>query len=62
MCGKPSHNIRPHGQLPPSFLEHGCLDDLTTERNFDSQATWVIDMFGIFFDMLPMSVCTTRHW
>ena len=24
------------------------MDDLTTEHSFDSQATWVIDVFGLF--------------
>ena len=24
------------------FPGHGCMDDLTTESNFNSQATWVI--------------------
>ena len=38
-----------------------CIGDLTTERSFDSQATWVIDMLGLFFDMLSMDVCTIRH-
>ena len=33
-----------------------------TERNFDLQATWVIDVPGLFFDMFSMGVCTTRHW
>ena len=38
------------------------MDDLTTERSFDSQATWVIDVLGLFFDMLSMGVCINRHW
>ena len=42
------HNTRPHTRLPPSFLDR---DNLTTERNFDSQATLVIDVLGLFFDM-----------
>ena len=37
------------------------MDDLTTERNFDLQATWVIDVLGLVFDMLCLGVCTTRH-
>ena len=44
------------------FLGHGCMNDLTTERSFDSQATCVIDAICLFFDMLSMGVCTTRHW
>ena len=38
------------------------MDDLTTERSFDSQATWVIDVLYLLFDMLSMGVCTTMHW
>ena len=37
------------------------MDDFTTKRRFESQATWVIDVFGSFSDMLPIGVCTTRH-
>ena len=29
---------------------------------FDLQASWVIDVFGLFLDALPMGVCTTRQW
>ena len=28
------------------------MDDLTTERSFDSQATWVIDVLGFPFGHL----------
>ena len=35
----------------PEFPGHGCMDDLITERSFDSQAMWVIDVLGLFFDM-----------
>ena len=38
------------------------VDDLTTERSFDSQATWYINQLGLFFDLLPMGVCTSRPW
>ena len=30
------------------FPGHGCMDDFTNERGFDSQATWAIDVLGIF--------------
>ena len=30
----------------PDFLG---MEDLTTERSFDSQATWVIDVLGLLF-------------
>ena len=38
------------------------MDGLETERSFDSQATWVIDVLGLLFEMLFKGVCTTRHW
>ena len=40
------------------------MDELTNEGSFDSQATWVIDVLGLFFVLtcyLAMGVCTTRH-
>ena len=43
------------------FPGHGCMDDPIAERGFDSQATWVLGVLGVFFDMLSMGVCTTRH-
>ena len=43
----------------PSFLG---MDDLTTVRRFDLQATWAINVPGFHFDMLlVIGVCTTRH-
>ena len=44
------------------FPGYGYIDDLTTERSFDLQATGVIDVLGLFFDMISMGVYTTRHW
>ena len=40
------------------------MEDLTTGGSLDLQATytWVIDVLGLFFDMLSMGVCATRHW
>ena len=35
------------------------MHDLKTERNFYLQATWVIDVLALFFDMFSMDVCTT---
>ena len=46
MCGQSRHNTLPHAWLPPSYLG---MDDLTTEWSFDLQATWDIDVFGLFF-------------
>ena len=43
------------------FYMHGCMDNLKTERGFDSQATWVIDVLGLFSDMLSTGVFTTSH-
>ena len=48
-----------NARLCPSFLG---MDDLTTECSYASQATWFIDVFGLFFDMLFIGVCMTRHW
>ena len=58
MRGHSGHNTRPHSRLPLSCM---CMDDPTTERIFDSQATWVIDVLWYFLT-LSMGVCTTRHW
>ena len=40
------------------------MDDLTFEHtcSFYSQATRVMDVIGLFSDILSMGVCTTRHW
>ena len=52
---QPGHNTPRYTQFPG----HGCMDDLTTECSFDSQATYcVIAVLGPFSDMLPMGVCT----
>ena len=48
--------------IATKFAGNGCMDDLTTERSFDSQATWVSTVLDLFVDMLSMGVCTTRHW
>ena len=37
------------------------MDELTTERSFDSEDTWLIDVSGLFFDILSMDVCKARH-
>ena len=36
------------------------VPDLTTERSFDSHATWFIGVLGLFFDMLSMGVVDYR--
>ena len=38
-----------------SWLKHvkrACMHDLTIERSFDLQGTWVIDVIGLFFDVI----------
>ena len=40
MRGYSGHNKRPQHLISAQI---GCMDDLTTKRSFDSQATWVID-------------------
>ena len=51
-----------HDRTPDCHPGHVCMVDLTTERSFDSQVTWVIDVLGLFFDILSVGVCTTRYW
>ena len=62
MHGQPMGRIHGHTPFATQFPGHGCIYDLTTELSFDSQATWVIDVFGFLFDMIFISVCTTRDW
>ena len=35
-------------RIATQFPGHGCMDDLTSDRSFDSQATYVIDVLGLF--------------
>ena len=39
MRGQSVHNTRPRS-IATQFPGHECMDDLTTERSFYSQATW----------------------
>ena len=32
--------------IATQFPGHGCMDDLTTKRSFDSQTTWVVGMLS----------------
>ena len=57
MHGQPGHGTRPHARSTPSFVGTD-VPDLTNERSFDSQPSWVIDLF---LNMFCMGVCTTRH-
>ena len=43
---QPRHNTWPCARLPPSFLVMGIC--MTSKLNVDSQALWVIDVFGLF--------------
>ena len=49
---------RPHATKSPGFV---CMDDLTTKRSFDLQATWAIGLLGLLLAILSTGVCTTRH-
>ena len=49
MRGQPWQNTRPHARLQPILLSMDASADLATERSFDSQATWVIDVLDISF-------------
>ena len=58
MRGQLAHNTRPHARLPPSSQGMGAWMTSQTYCSFYSQATWVIDVLGLFFDMLPMDATT----
>ena len=62
MCGQPEHYTQSHALLQTQFPGHGFKNDRKTERNVDSQATWVVYVLGLFFDMLSMGVFPTSHW
>ena len=50
------------GCHPMCVLGNKSKGELTNERRIDSQATWVIDVLGLFFDMFPIGVGTIRRW
>ena len=62
----PGHNTRPHARLRPCFQGMDATtgpSDLITERSFDSQATLVIDVFGLFcWQFMHWVFPTTRYW
>ena len=39
MCGQPGHLYMTARPIATQFPAHGCMDDLTTELCFGSQAT-----------------------
>ena len=45
----------------PNYHGYKSMDDLTTERSFVLQVTWVLGVLGLIFDMLSKCVCTIRH-
>ena len=61
MRGLPGQTTRQDARLITFFPRHGCMDDLITERSIGPQATWVIDVPGLFVDMFSTGVCTTGH-
>ena len=50
------------GPIATRFLWNGYIADLMNERSFDSQATRVINVYGLFSLHLSMAFYTTRHW
>ena len=56
------HDTRPLAQLSFwAWMHGGPLIQLSTECSLDFQATWVIDVLGIFIDMPSMGVRKSRH-
>ena len=63
MLGQPGHNTPSHARLSPGFLN---MDEwMTTQLKVSliriSQTMCVIDLLGLFFDILSVGVCTTWH-
>ena len=61
MGGQSGHII--HNMLDCHQVSWEWMDiQMTTQLkvSFDLQATWVINVLGLFSDMLSMSVCTCR--
>ena len=59
MPGQPGHNTIAHARLTSSFQG---MDAWMFSEPSDLQATWVIGVLGLFFDMLSLGASTTRHW
>ena len=59
MRGHPKHNTWPQARLSPNLLG---MDDLTTERSFDSQDTWSLMCSDYIFYISFIGDCTTSHW
>ena len=42
------------------FPKHGCMDDVSTERSFDSQATWFLDVLQPSTGRRPVDWCRNK--
>ena len=60
MRGQPGHNTRPHIRLQSSLLDIDAW--MTSQLNVGLISKLRGDVLGLFFDMLSMGICTTRHW
>ena len=47
MRGEPMQAFTTQRPIATKFPGHGCMDDLKTERSFDSKASWVIVVIGL---------------
>ena len=55
------HNRTPDHHSVSGACMRPDIPDLATKRSFDSQATMIIDLLGLYFG-LSMGVCATRYW
>ena len=49
MHDQPWHNTPSARPIATQFRGHRCIDNLITEHSFDSQATRVFDVLGLFY-------------
>ena len=59
-CVRGLHDRMPDGH-PVQFPWHGYMYGRINEHSFDSQDTWGIGVFGLFFYTLSLGVCTAKH-
>ena len=52
----------PYARLTSSFLGIDAWMNSQLKLALINKATWIIYVLGLLFDMLPVGVCTTRHW
>ena len=62
MPGHPGHITQPYDRLPVTYMGMDAWMTSQPGNTFYLQATWFIDVPGLFSDMLPIGVCTTVHW